>query len=50
MKRAHRSAHKFLWLILVPVMALVLYGAISQRVDTPVNTSLPQSLPEEGSE
>lgn len=44
MKRAHRSAHRLLWLVLAPVLAAVLVAAVMLRPPEPVNDALPASL------
>ena len=36
MKRAHRSAHPWLWIVLAPAALLVLVLAVTLRPDTPV--------------
>ena len=43
MKRAHRSAHRWLWIFLAPMIAYGLYAALQARIDPPVET---QGAPE----
>ncbi|MEO0722484.1 MAG: hypothetical protein AAFY43_10090 [Pseudomonadota bacterium] len=47
MKRAHRSAHRFIWLLLPPAIAVILWLALTERPDEPVNATLPYALSEE---
>ena len=44
MKRAHRKAHLFIWLILGPVMIATLLFAVLHRPAEPVNQELPEIL------
>jgi hypothetical protein len=44
MKRAHRQAHLFIWLILGPVMVATLLFAVLHRPAEPVNQELPEIL------
>ncbi|MEM7767202.1 MAG: hypothetical protein AAF253_06900 [Pseudomonadota bacterium] len=44
MKRAHRSAHRLIWLLLTPVIAASLWLAITHRPAPPVTTDLPPVL------
>ncbi|MEL7128947.1 MAG: hypothetical protein AAGK23_05320 [Pseudomonadota bacterium] len=44
MKRAHRRAHAILWLMLTPAIAAILWFAITDRPDAPVNETLPPIL------
>lgn len=44
MKRAHRSAHRLLWLLLAPVIAAILIIAIQVRPAEPVNDAVPEAL------
>ena len=47
MKRQYRHMHLLIWLILGPVMAIILWLAVSLRPATPVNDELPSALTEE---
>ena len=47
MKRAHRSAHRLIWLLLAPVLAAIIVIALEVRPDAPVNDALPEALSEE---
>ena len=47
MKRAHRRAHFAIWAILGPAMFWLLFLAVLNRPDAPVNDTLPQDLVEE---
>jgi hypothetical protein len=47
MKRAHRTAHRLIWLILGPALAGLLWLAVTVRPDDPVNPALPDALPHE---
>lgn len=47
MKRAHRTLHQIIWLVLGPVMAAILWLAVTLRPAEPVNDELPTSLTEE---
>ena len=47
MKRSHRTVHRLLWLILVPVMAAILIVSLKARPDDPTNPELPALLIEE---
>lgn len=41
MKRAHRSAHKWFWLVLAVLLAATLFGALTDRRDIPANDAVP---------
>ncbi|MEM9843022.1 MAG: hypothetical protein AAF767_10235 [Pseudomonadota bacterium] len=49
MKRAHRTAHLALWLVLTPVMFLILVLAVLNQPEAPDNETLPAVLIEESS-
>ena len=44
MKRAHRNAHIGLWIVLTPLMAAIIFLAVSLRPVAPVNAELPTAL------
>ncbi len=44
MKRSHRSAHRLIWLLLTPAIALVIWLAITMKPAEPVNDALPGAL------
>lgn len=44
MKRAHKRNHLIIWAVLAPVLALILWLALSLRPAEPVNDELPQAL------
>lgn len=44
MKRAHRSAHRLIWLVLAPLLAVILWLAVTERPAEPVNDALPTAL------
>ncbi|MEO0607783.1 MAG: hypothetical protein AAFY82_06095 [Pseudomonadota bacterium] len=47
MKRAHRTSHLVMWLVLAPVLLGLLWLALLVRPDAPVNDPLPEALIEE---
>ena len=47
MKRAHRSAHRLIWLLLAPVLTAIIIVALQVRPTAPVNDALPEALSEE---
>lgn len=47
MKRAHRRLHVLTWLVLAPVLAAVLWLAVTHRQLEPVNETLPSVVLEE---
>lgn len=49
MKRAHRRTHFAVWAILGPIIFWILYLAILDRPEAPVNDALPADLIEEAS-
>ncbi|MEM1148483.1 MAG: hypothetical protein AAGA72_03350 [Pseudomonadota bacterium] len=49
MKRAHRTAHLALWLILTPVIFLILIFAVLNQPEAPDNETLPAVLIEDSS-
>jgi hypothetical protein len=49
MKRAHRSVHRLVWLVLSPLLALILWLSLALRPPEPVNTDLPEIAPLEAS-
>ena len=44
MKRAHRTYHHFIWLVLGPLIAAILLVALFHRPPTPDNETLPDTL------
>jgi hypothetical protein len=44
MKRAHRSAHRLIWLVLAPLLAAILVFSLMVRPGLPVNEALPFDL------
>lgn len=49
MRRAHRSVHLLLWLLLIPVVAGTAYLALTFKVTPAQGESLPPALIEEAS-
>ena len=49
MKRVQRKIHFVIWLVLAPLIAVVLWLALSHRPEAPVNPELPEALVEEAS-
>ncbi|WP_300557133.1 hypothetical protein [Maricaulis sp.] len=49
MRRAHRTAHLALWVILLPVMAITGWAALAYKPDPAENAALPAALIEEAS-
>ncbi|MCA8900337.1 MAG: hypothetical protein KDA53_03720 [Hyphomonas sp.] len=41
MKRAHRTAHRSIWIIAAPLLVCVLIAALACRQETPLNDTLP---------
>ncbi|MEZ5999486.1 hypothetical protein [Hyphomonas sp.] len=41
MKRAHRTAHRSIWIIAAPLLVVVLIAALSGRKAMPLNDTLP---------
>lgn len=48
MRRAHRTLHLGLWILLIPALALIAWLALSHDPGSTENESLPASLIEEG--
>ena len=48
MRRAHRTMHLGLWIVLVPALAVIAWLALSFDPASTENDSLPPSLIEEG--
>ena len=44
MKRAHRKAHLLVWLLIAPVLGAIIYLAVVNRPEAPVNPELPAEL------
>lgn len=40
MKKAHRNAHRFIWIILFPVILIGIIEALQARQDVPKNETL----------
>lgn len=49
MTKGRRAGHRLMWLILAPVLAAVVWLAISLRPAEPINEALPAPLIEEAS-
>lgn len=49
MKRAHKTTHLLIWIILAPVILAALWFAITHQPIDPVNETLPQLLNEAAS-
>ncbi|WP_300529004.1 hypothetical protein [Maricaulis sp.] len=47
MRRAHRTAHLVIWVILIPVMAIVGWAALAHKPVPANNEALPAALIEE---
>lgn len=48
MRRAHRRAHRALWLVLVPVLLAAGYAAMTMKAAPPIEAAAPiPALPEE---
>ena len=47
MRRAHRTAHFAIWLILIPVIAVVGWAALAHKPVPAENVTLPTALIEE---
>lgn len=44
MKSAHRAAHRVIWLVLAPAIAVVIWLALAHRPAEPLNNALPGAL------
>ena len=47
MRRAHRTAHLVIWLILTPLIAVIVWAALAYKPVSAENEALPAALIEE---